>query len=62
MKNENKARLLDKFIKDYPFKYETEYNLIYNARKYMVDDEYELVSELFNEYQDYIIDFFASEI
>jgi len=62
MSIKNKARLLDKFIKDYPFICETEYNMIFNRRKYVVDDDYESIGKIFDEYQDYIIDFFVSEI
>lgn len=40
MSNENKARLVDKFIKEYPFGHEREYNDIFNIRKYLRDDEY----------------------
>lgn len=62
MSNENKTRLVDKFIKDYPFNYESEYNIISNIRKYLRDDEYENIGKIFDKYQDYIIDFFVSDI
>ena len=62
MTNENKTRLLDKFLKDYPFNYETEYNTLFNKRKYMRDNEYHYIAKLFDDFQDYIIDFFTSEI
>lgn len=62
MTNENKTRLLDSFIKKYPFNYEQDYCTIMNKRRYMQDDNLEEASALFDEFQDYIIDYFTSEI
>ena len=62
MTNENKARLLRKFLIDYPFNFEGEYCKIRIQRLNTRDDNLYKIAEIFDEHQDYIIDYFTSEI
>lgn len=62
MTNENKTRLLNSFLKMYVYTWESEYIEIMHERLKYFDDDYVQLGKIFTKHQDFIIDFFTSEI
>jgi hypothetical protein len=61
MNNVNKKRLIMKFIVRYPFNYEDEYRKIQIKIMNINSEDYDSIGRVFDEHQDYIIDYFTSE-
>ncbi|MEE1321080.1 MAG: hypothetical protein UHM85_06045 [Acutalibacteraceae bacterium] len=62
MTNENKSKLLIKFIVYYTRPYEAQYQQIQIKRLNIRDDDLDSIGRLFDENQDYVVDFFIDKI